>query len=65
MFCPSRYQYAAMPRGDHRRLDVGLFTAAYLRQIGWDVDVYERSSGRAPYLLLPIEMRWIAGQARQ
>lgn len=22
----------------------GLFTAAYLRQIGWDVDVYERSS---------------------
>src|SRR5438093_13618831 len=22
----------------------GLFTAAFLRQIGWDVDVYERSS---------------------
>ena len=21
----------------------GLFTAAFLRQIGWDVDVYERS----------------------
>ena len=25
----------------------GLFTAAFLRQIGWDVDVYERSQRRA------------------
>jgi 2-polyprenyl-6-methoxyphenol hydroxylase-like FAD-dependent oxidoreductase len=40
----------ASPGGKHKRRAVviggsmsGLFTAAFLRQIGWDVDVYERS----------------------
>ncbi|TMJ24426.1 MAG: hypothetical protein E6G96_17525, partial [Alphaproteobacteria bacterium] len=40
------------PRAQHRKRRAliiggsmsGLFTAAFLRQIGWDVDVYERSS---------------------
>jgi 2-polyprenyl-6-methoxyphenol hydroxylase-like FAD-dependent oxidoreductase len=41
---------AASPRRAKRRAVIiggsmsGLFSAAFLRQIGWDVDVYERSS---------------------
>src|SRR2546429_7224250 len=39
---------ASSPRRSRRAVIVGgsmsgLFTAAFLRQIGWDVDVYERS----------------------
>ena len=41
---------SALPRGSKRRAIIiggsmsGLFSAACLRQIGWDVDVYERST---------------------
>src|SRR5215207_6373015 len=44
---PALPSFASMPR--NRRAVIiggsmsGLFTAAFLRQVGWDVDVYERS----------------------
>ena len=57
--CPALLHYnrgampgsSSAPRSRNRRAIIiggsmsGLFTAAFLRQIGWDADVYERSAG--------------------